>query len=717
MTDSRAVHYTGATAPAFDQPLVLDQLSDLSALIKSPRAEKISRGADYVIKVPLRTASSEIIATVKVFKRQGYLKDWYDKRHRSKAERSFRSAMYLQEKGIGTPSPIAWRECWENGRLLESYYVCLFEPGISFRDALANIYYDQRDNAPLIELLHVVAPAIRAMHDAGFMHGDMGNQNILLPRSGDGTWLQPQFIDLNRASYPNEQLTIRQRAFDVARLALPGAYLKILKMIYYNHQDVPKDFEKQEQKARKRFWGHRRSSKWRHPIRYWRDQKRPKIRSIYPPLKDIWLWDEKSAQPMIVLGGKEKNKNRKWGYMLSMIWQSAISAPGIYKRYRQLLKQRYQQPLSMHGRVGVALHPKAEYLQHELPLLKALGNIPVLIRFAHHETYEDWRRGIALVEDLHKEGFEIMVAILQDRQAILHPEQWSDFLEIIIGAIADKVAHIEVTHASNRVKWGVWSAQEYSALMAPAFALQQRYPHIKLTGPACIDFEYHPVIAALNAIPFGNRLNALSHLLYVDRRGAPESKQGRFATLEKCALLKAVAQWSDRCDDKVIVSEVNWPVKYTGIWSPIGCPYTTPKWRREEPGETEEDYANYMLRYLVIALCSGYVDQVFWWRLSAHGYGLVDDLDNFRQRPAFKALQIFTQLLGRADFICKLPSDGSVYLMEFQTAEHKIIMGWTEQGVYPLPSELQYSYALDRDGNTLNDVNFSGAPVYLISNV
>lgn len=714
MTDSRVVHYTGATAPAFDQPLLLEQLSDLSALIKFPRAEKISHGADYVIRTPLRTAAGEIIATVKVFKRQSYLKDWYDKRHGSKAERSFRAAMYLQEKGIGTPSPIAWRERWENGRLLESYYVCLFEPGISFRDALANIYYDQRDNAPLIELLHVVAPAIKAMHDAGFMHGDMGNQNILLPRSGDETWLQPQFIDLNRANYPNEQLTTKQRAFDVARIALPGAYLKIFKMIYYNHQDVPKDFERQEQKARKRFWGHRRSSKWRHPIRYWRDQKRPKVRSTYPPLQDIWLWDEKSAQPMIVLGGKEKNKNRKWGYMLSMMWQSATSAPSIYKRYQQLLKQRYQQTISMHGRVGVALHPKAEYISHELPLLKALGNIPVLIRFAHHETHEDWRRGIALVEDLHKEGVEIMVAILQDRQAVLHPEQWSAFLEIVIGAIADKVAHIEVTHASNRVKWGIWSAQEYGALMAPAFALQQRYPHIKLTGPACIDFEYHPVIAALNAIPSGNRLHALSHLLYVDRRGAPESKQGRFATLEKCALLKAVAQWSDRCDDKVIVSEVNWPVKYAGIWSPIGCPYTTPKWRREEPGETEDEYANYMLRYLVIALCSGYVDQVFWWRLSAHGYGLVDDVDNFRQRPAFNALQIFIQLLGKADFIRKLPSDDGIYLMEFQTAERTIIMGWAEQGVHPVPSELRYSYALDRDGNTLGSVSISGSPVYLI---
>src|SRR5690606_17396603 len=172
--------------------------------------------------------------------------------------------------------------------------------------------------------------------------------------------------------------------------------------------------------------------------------------------------------------------------------------------------------------------------------------------------------------------------------ALLQPELWQNFLEATIPAIADKVAHIEITHALNRVKWGIWNAREYAALMQPVFALQERFPNIKLTGPACIDFEYHPIITALNALPADKPLAALSHLLYVDRRGAPENKQGKFSTLEKCALLKALAQWSDRCDDKVIVSEVNWPVKYTGIWSPIGCPYIAPSWRREEPGETDD---------------------------------------------------------------------------------------------------------------------------------
>lgn len=708
-------HYSGALAPAFNQHHIVAQLVELPRLFAEKKVDRLSNGPDYVVKLSLETPTGDLPITAKVFKRQSQLKDRFDRHNKSKAERSYRAAIYLQHHDIGTPAPIAWLDRWENGRLLESYYLCLFEPAICFRDALAEIYHQHRDNELLMDLLHVVAPAIRAMHDAGFMHGDMGNQNILLPKDSTGRWGQPQFIDLNRCAMENGALDNGRRAFDLSRIALPGAYLKIFKNIYCSHQDIPADLDKEELKYRRRFERHRRSRKLRHPLRYWKKRHEKPLHPTYPEPQNIWLWDKKSAQPMIVLGRKEKHRYRNWVYMVSMIWQSLVNAPGIFKRYRQLLKRSYAQPLSMTKRIGVALHPKADYLPQELKLLQALGNPPVLIRFCHHEQPQDWQAGIELVEQLHEQGIEVMVALLQDRRAVLQPELWQSFLEKIIGAIGDQAAHIEITHASNRVKWGIWSATEYRDLMAPAFALQKRYPHIKLTGPACIDFEYHPVIAALKAIPKGQKLDALSHLLYVDRRGAPEGKQGKFSTLEKCALLKTLAQWSDRCNDKVIISEVNWPVKYTGIWSPIGCPYTTPKWRREEPGETEDDYANYMLRFLVVSLCSGHVEQVFWWRLSAHGYGLVDDKDNFRPRPAFTALVFFLKLLGTADFVRKQEDSEELYCFEFQRQRQKIVMIWTTGAACAIPREyLGYSEALNREGHAEKELLVSGAPIYLL---
>ena len=713
MTESIGI-YQGQLASAFSSPEIAAQLADVKALLQQENSQTLSKGADYVVKTSLRIANQPQWITIKVFKRQSRLKDWYDHRQGSKAQRSFRAAEFLQQQGIGTPAPIAWLERWDKGRLIESYYLCLFEPGIAFRDLLSDIYYHQRDNAPLMDALHLVAPAIRAMHDAGFMHGDMGNQNILLPRSSTGAWLQPQFIDLNRAKFSSAPLTAAQRAFDLARIALPGAYLKIFKTIYNHHQNFPADFDQLEQKARQKFWRHRRSGKWRHPIRHWKSKQQPKGKPVYPPIPDIWLWDEKSAQPMIVPGRQEKHGYRNWRYMASMIWQGLCAAPGIFRRYKQLLSHSYQQPIAMHNRIGVALHPHASYIETELALLEQLGNPPVLIRFCHHETPADWQRGIALVHRLRQRGVEVMLAILQDRRALLEPQSWQDFLTLIIESLGDQVAHIEITHASNRLKWGIWSSSEYAQLLKPALDLQKRYPHIKLVGPACIDFEYLPVIAALATHPKDQPLAALSHLLYVDRRGAPENKQGKYATLEKIALLKALAQWSDRCDDKVIVSEVNWPVKHTGIWSPIGCPYETPKWRIEQPGETDEDYANYMLRYYTICLCSGHVEQVFWWRLSAHGYGLVDDVNGFKPRPAFYALAFFIKQLSKATFIrrCHTPED--IYLLEFRRDDQQHFWMLWSTGDTGYTPDLSYSLALDKFGQALEAIRVSGSPIYLL---
>lgn len=707
-------NYQGAIAAWCNHPMIIAQLADIPKLLSSKKVERLSKGADYVVKLPLDTPDGELMVTVKVFKRQNRLKDWYDRHHKSKAERSYLAAIYLQEQNIGTPAPLAWLERWEKERLLESYYVCAYEAAICFRDALAEIYHNDRDNAPLMDLLLAVAPAIRAMHDVGFMHGDMGNQNILLPKTPEGLWGNPQFIDLNRSKITAEPASEKQRAFDLARIALPGAYMKIFKTIYNHHEDFPSTLDKLEQTYRHRFWRHRRNSKWRHPIRYLKNRNKKPSHPTYPEPQDIWLWDEKSAQPMIVLGRKEKHHYRDWTYMLSMLWQGLIALPGLYRHYKRLRNQSYQTPLSMSGRIGVALQPHTNYLATELHLLQQLGNPPVLIRFCHHETSIEWQRSIDLVHQLHRDGVEVMIAILQDRRALLEPTRWKDFLEKVIGSIGDKTSFIEITHASNRLKWGIWSSTEYAQLLAPALALQKRYPHIKLTGPACIDFEYLPVIAALGAIPKKQKLAALSHLLYVDRRGAPENKQGDFSTLEKCTLLKALAQWSEHCEDKVIISEVNWPVKNTGIWSPIGCPYETPKWRREQPGETEEEYANYMLRYLVITLCSGHVERVYWWRLSAHGYGLVDDRDNFRIRPAFIALAFFLRTLGKAEFIRKWNTPERTFVFEFKTDKQTVWMAWAlEESDYR--PDINYAQALDREGDSLTQINLGSSPIYLFS--
>ncbi len=703
---------SGFIASGFNDPLLLVNLENLQQL--SNNGEKLSHGGDFVVRSEFSTANGNIPVAIKVFKRQSWWKDLYDKKNKSKAERSYLAAEYLQTHNIGTPPAIAWLERWEKNRLLESYYICRFEPAVSFREVVADILWDKRDNAPMMEILQHLAPVIRAMHDAGFMHGDMGNQNILLPRSDNGEWLPPQLIDLNRSKIFPTAIGNKERAKDLARIALPGAYMKIFKMIYSEHQYPAPELDKLEQALRDQFWRHRRNSKWRHPIRHWKNSRKAKGRPLYPEPKDVWLWDEKTAQPMITLGRKEKHQYRNRRYVLSMAWQGICALPGIYIRYRKLLAASYTHPVAMTNKIGVALHPHSEYIETELRLLEQLGNPPVLIRFCHHETEADWQRGIELVEHLYRKGIQVMLAILQDRRALLQPESWNTFLSLIVRKLGDKVSDIEITHASNRMKWGVWNSNEYRQLLQPALELKKQFPHIKITGPACIDFEYLPVVAALAALPKGTRLDALSHLLYVDRRGAPENKQGYFSTLEKSALLKALAVWSPHTEEKVIISEVNWPVKHTGIWSPIGCPYETPNWRRDQPGEEDEDYTNYMLRFLAITLCSGHVEQVYWWRLSAHGYGLVDDLDNFKPRPAFKALVFFLELLGKATFERKYHLNEDVYLLEFTKGAQRWLMAWCTSAEQDLPLSVKVEKVWDAYGNLNHTSTINKSPRYFL---
>lgn len=112
--------YQGNIAPEFDDETLRSQLIQIPDLLNHPSTLRLSKGVDYVVKVPLKTAKGEIIVALKVFKRQRWLKDRYDRKHKSKAERSYNAARYLQEHNIGTPPAIAWLDRWENNRLIES---------------------------------------------------------------------------------------------------------------------------------------------------------------------------------------------------------------------------------------------------------------------------------------------------------------------------------------------------------------------------------------------------------------------------------------------------------------------------------------------------------------------------------------------------------------------------------------------------------------------
>jgi len=713
--------YTGVITDRYRDAGFVEQLSSLEELLGNEDSQIISSGRNSNIRITLECGGRPLEIAVKAFGRQFMIKDRIDEKRGSKARRTWLAASFLAGKGVGTPPPIGFLECWKGSKLDESYYLCEYQRGISsFKHELIRLFAENPECERFMTLMQCVAEAVRAMHEAGFQHCDLGNQNILLRRREDGSWGDVQFIDLNRGSIKGA-LSLRERARDISRIYLPSDLLRVFKEMYFAPKIPPGEFLKCEESCRKRYALHC-STRWlRHPVRTLRGKKAERSKSDYPGEKDMWIWDERSGQPISVMRSKDKLRH----YGLSRPFHIAAAAVSrvlpVWNEYSALLKTCYQAPVKLAGRIGVSLNPRAGTADREIALFKELGTVPAFVRFYAHETEKDWSFLAHMVKTLHGEGHPVSVALVQDRKSVLDPGKWAFFVSSVLERINGNVDSVEIGHAINRVKWGIWNFKEHRRLVDAIAGIVERYPDIRFIGPAVIDFEYPFLMAALDDVPEKLHLGALSSHLYVDRRGAPENRQGRFSALEKFALLRAIARSSRTCDDRVVVTEVNWPLRGTGVYSPVGSPYESPGPRFNDPSVSEDEYADYMLRYLLMAVCSGMVDRVFWWRLVARGYGLVDDRDaqNWRKRPAYQALKYFLSVAGMAEFVEKPAADiEGVHFVMFNLQDgRKMCMAYSSVGEVHSRIPFEYSRVVSSMGEELPSnvcgMRLSGRPVYL----
>jgi hypothetical protein len=365
----------------------------------------------------------------------------------------------------------------------------------------------------------------------------------------------------------------------------------------------------------------------------------------------------------------------------------------VKRAYRRLLGECYRAPVAMADRIGMTISPARETWDRERALLEGLGRLPVLARFYAHETAREWEFTAAALRSLHETGWKVSVALVQDRRAVRDPSRWDDFVRTVLGGLGGLAEWIEPAHAINRVKWGIWSLKEYDRLLEPLAGMRG------LMGPAVNDFELPHAAAALSALPPDVRFEALSLHLYVDRRGAPENRQGRYNALDKFALARALSERGG-CGGRVIVSEVNWFLKDRGYAHPF-VPYATPGLSHEWDVD-EETYADYMLRYCLHALCSGMVERVYWWRLVARPFGLVDP-EGWRARPAYHALREFLARFGRSTFVERLPAADGVYLLRFR--EPDAVIGFSAAGRKRVEHRLLDSLGADALG---------GRPAYYV---
>jgi tRNA A-37 threonylcarbamoyl transferase component Bud32 len=714
--------FTGQIADGFavaDLERQLELLVDPAAALKT-----LHWGRNYLYLTRCDTAAGPMDVVVKQF-RNRHLRDRLRRRFQgSKAEKSWRIARAMAAAGI--PSPEALLLIESTCATGPSFYVCRYVP-----DAIEARYVLRAANAdrmgelyPDLDLpafLHRLGAFIRRLHDAGFWHRDLSSGNVLL--RGDELWL----VDLNRTR-AGLRLSVSQRARDLSRMNLlrrehrqlflagywqteggPPAPALALYLGYFNAFLL-------KNRLKKRLRGNRPAS----------PSGLGRVAHAHIPeapagaaMRDLAVWDRLSDQPHQHAGTLSKARVRLADASIHAVTAATVvrSLPRIWKRYRAL-------PRSLHGGAvpwagaGLCVRPWPAAPDTLLALIDELATPHLLLRL--HPWEDDHTEEEALAAELSRRGYELTFALPQNRDLVRDPARWRASLAHLGKRFSPYGRRFQVGQAINRSKWGVWNLREYAELARGAEETLRRYPGVELLGPSVIDFEYHLTIAVLNMAHAGFRFDAVTSLLYVDRRGAPENRQVGFDTVDKVRLLRAIADTGANGSGRCWITEVNWPL-WEGPHSPAGRTVAV----------SEETQADYLVRYFLLTLGTGLVERVFWWQLVARGYGLVDPSDPAgpRRRASFTAFATLLRELAGCRLEELLPAPPAAHLYRFRRPAaaaaggeanegDDVVVGWSAtEARTPARLPRPAARAVSRDGTPLaappgRDVELLPSPVY-----
>ncbi len=420
-------------------------------------------------------------------------------------------------------------------------------------------------------------------------------------------------------------------------------------------------------------------------------------------MRETFRWNQYADQPHNVAPRSQRfwHHFRYAGSYFSLFAENFKKFPSGWKLYRKYRRKMYKTSARLRRPFGLSLSSHESRNDAVLECLTELGIHQSLIRFPSWErdalpSYEKF------ADLLLENGVELTGALLQRRDDVLDPVQWKNFVEEIFVRFGKKCAFFEIGHAWNRSKWGVWNYREYLHLVRPAVELAKKYG-VRIVGPAVIDFEFHLYAPVLKEIPF----DKVSSLLYVDRVGQPENTQFGWDTAAKVALLKAAVDVSAVGNKDLWITEFNWPLKDTGKYSPASG----------KPNVTEEQQADYLVRYNVLTLASGLVERVYWWQLVAPGYGLIDSREgSWRKRPSFFALKALVAILDGSTFVRKI-DHSQANLFSFTKKGENCVVCWTAGPAFDLDFPFSVKRIVNRDGKeeswANNRVLIDGSPKYV----
>lgn len=687
--------------------------------------ETLHWGRNYLYLAHLATADGPLPVAVKQFVNEGWKRRWKRRLSGSKAEKSWRVARALLAAGIATPEPVLLVESKRPEG--PSLYVCrhlsgLLEARYLLRAANAGAsdaeIAERFPGADLGLFFVALAATLRRMHDAGFQHRDMSSGNVLIDWNAEGRPPDLYVLDLNRTRI-RRRLTTNQRMRDLSRMTIhrpehqrrfldlyrqgdAGAAARTLYLAAHHGYR----FKNEAKKAvRKRLHRVTRTA---------RDLVLPRGAHAHIPqapegasTRERVVWDHLSDQPHLHAGKLAKLASRfaDSPAYLRQLTAAAVALPGVRRRARQRIAERWQVPVPFGG-LGVALRPYPEDPQALLAAVDDLGLDHHLLRL--HPWQEEHNDEEALARALAERGGDLAFALPQDRALVRDPGRWRAAVEELAERFLPYGRTFVVGQAPNRSKWGVWQPREYRTLARVAADVLRAHGDVRLLGPGVIDFEPLATLGLLH-YPGMPTFDALASLLYVDRRGAPEETQMGYDAAGKAALLAAAADGAT-AGGRSWVTEFNWPLR-EGPHAPAG----------KMVAVDEETQADYLVRCYLAFLAAGDTERAYWWQMVARGYGLVcpEEGGRLRRRASWEALRVLRQMTRGAACVGRVVGEGvaqGVRGLRFAAAGGEVVVAWSVEGEAELAVAGTVEEVVDRAGRRLarrQRVKLNGSPVWL----
>jgi len=329
--------------------------------------------------------------------------------------------------------------------------------------------------------------------------------------------------------------------------------------------------------------------------------------------------------------------------------------------------------------------------------LRELGLTRVRIDFTYNSRGQYGERFLRrLLDDKFKVCLHLVQPIAESERinkSDQSRENWRLFMAETLAAHGQDVELIEIGSTCNRRKWSGYSLPGFLTAWKIAHEVASAN-NCPLAGPNVTDFEPVYNIAILSEMKRKGILPAVhTDNLFVERAGEPEAydpkiagkrlaKSFRFNLIRKAWMLNDIALAFGV--PQTICSHVSWSLRRI--------------YRLLE--DVEEKQADYLARYCCLAAAGGVLNRVYWGPLIGQREGLIDDgttefpeiphvtfykrahgnIQDYRIRPAYFALQTVNRFIAGAKYIRKIPSERGLEIHEFQTSDGLLHVAWTFNG-------------------------------------